>query len=437
MAAALIAGVALVRSARADGALPDSLGVLLPPEQPDTIIVATNFGLVSSEDRGATFRLVCEDAIGTGAALYQMGPPPEQRLFTVTLDGFSRSDDLGCSWEPRRVLDRVSDVFVDPSDADRVLAIARTARTDAGSPPWGVFESKDAGETFGDALFTAPPSTYLTGVEIARSDPKTVYVSMATFQGSSTLPFMVRSSDRGEHWKRVDLMPSIGMQLPRILAIDPERPSRVYMRLATAGFDVFAVYDDDAGEARPSLSLEDEMTAFLVRADGSLLVAGSKGSLFVSRDHGATFAAIEGAPHLRGLGERDGTLYAATDNAMDGFAVATSEDGGKSWRGLMRLDQIAGLRACGAVEAACGAAWSMLEPRLAAPDASVPLDAGLDAANGGVVRRDAGRAADVSVRGGGCSIVPPHAGRRAGPLFVLGAFCARALRARRRRSRAA
>jgi hypothetical protein len=410
---------------------------LLPIDRPSTIMIATNFGLLSSEDAGNSFRLVCEDAVGIGAALYQIGPPPEDRLFTVTLDGFSRSNDLGCSWDRKQPLDRVSDLFVDPSDPDRVLAIARTARTDAGSPPSAVFESHDAGETFGDAIFIAPSSTYLTGVEIARSDPKIVYVTMATFEGSATHPYVVRSRDGGGHWKRSDLTPSIGMQLPRILAVDPEQPQRVYMRLATAGLDVFAVYDEATGEATERLQLDDEMTAFLVRANGALLLATRKGALFESRDHGTTFAPLDGAPHLRGLGERAGTLYAATDNALDGFAVATSADDGRSWRGLLRFDQIAGVRECGQVEAMCADAWAMLGPALAMPDASVPDASVNDAASGDMDGGDAGHAQrQFAVHGGaGCSVA-----RGARSCSVSGAALMTTVlavqRARRRRSAA-
>jgi hypothetical protein len=437
VAAAWVACVLYARAAHADGALPDSLGVLLPIDHPNTIMIATNFGLLSSEDAGESFRLVCEDAVGIGAALYQVGPPPEDRLFTVTLDGFSRSNDLGCSWDRKQPLDRVSDVFVDPSDPDRVLAIARTARTDAGSPAWGVFESHDAGETFGDAIFVAPSSTYLTGVEIARSDPKIVYLTMATFEGSATHPYVVRSHDGGAHWKRTDLMPSIGMQLPRILAVDPEHPERVYMRLATAGVDVFAVYDDAAGEATERLQLEDEMTAFLVRQNGALLLATRKGALFESRDHGTTFAPLDGAPHLRGLGEREGALYAATDNALDGFAVAKSEDDGRSWRGLLRFDQIAGLRECGQVEAVCADAWAMLSPTLALPDASVPDASVADAASGDRDGGDAGHAQrQPAVHGGaGCSVVRGARSCSAADAALVATVVA-LRRARRRRSAA-
>jgi hypothetical protein len=51
--------------AQANGAFPDSMGILLPVDQPNVIIATTNFGLLVSEDAGATFGWICEEAIGT------------------------------------------------------------------------------------------------------------------------------------------------------------------------------------------------------------------------------------------------------------------------------------------------------------------------------------------------------------------------------------
>ena len=46
--------------ARADGAFPDAQTVLLPPDRPQQIVVAANFGLVFSEDGGVYWQYSCE-----------------------------------------------------------------------------------------------------------------------------------------------------------------------------------------------------------------------------------------------------------------------------------------------------------------------------------------------------------------------------------------
>src|SRR5688572_26450791 len=94
------AGLALSpERAHGNGAFPDSLSILLPPDQPDKITLATNFGLVFSTDAGRTWEWTCEHGSALGAILYQLAPPPRGATFAVGLD-IVRSDDDGCSWRP-------------------------------------------------------------------------------------------------------------------------------------------------------------------------------------------------------------------------------------------------------------------------------------------------------------------------------------------------
>ncbi len=60
MRKALALAVLVASGARADGAFPTGMSVLLPAGAPQRILVGTTFGLVLSEDAGATFRYVCE-----------------------------------------------------------------------------------------------------------------------------------------------------------------------------------------------------------------------------------------------------------------------------------------------------------------------------------------------------------------------------------------
>ena len=95
----LLVLVALVPArARANGAFPDALSILLPKGQPDRIILATNYGLVFTSDRGRTWEWTCEHDSSLGAILYQLGPPPRQSIHAVGLD-LVRSDDDGCTWK--------------------------------------------------------------------------------------------------------------------------------------------------------------------------------------------------------------------------------------------------------------------------------------------------------------------------------------------------
>src|SRR5262249_54273256 len=64
---------------------------------------------------------------------------------------------------------------------------------------------------------------------------------------------------------------------------------------------------------------------------------------WISVDHGMTFNPWPNAPHLRALAERNGVLYAAGDNALDGFALGVSYDQGATWQGLVTFSRICGV----------------------------------------------------------------------------------------------
>ena len=63
--------------ARANGALPATIQVLLPPGAPDTIVVATNFGVITSTDAGQRWRWICEHGLGSQGKAYQLTAAPE------------------------------------------------------------------------------------------------------------------------------------------------------------------------------------------------------------------------------------------------------------------------------------------------------------------------------------------------------------------------
>ncbi|MFL5304428.1 MAG: hypothetical protein ACJ8F1_04415 [Polyangia bacterium] len=115
-----------------------------------------------------------------------------------------------------------------------------------------------------------------------------------------------------------------------------------------------------------------------VRLDGALFAVGTRmasdrGALpqpaaFRSDDGGETFTTFPLAVHAVGLGQRNGVLYAATNTAADGFALASSADRGSSWQPRLRLADIAGVRDC--VRATCADRCEMLaSARLFAPSA--------------------------------------------------------------------
>ena len=377
-----VALLGLVRQARGNGAFPDSLGILLRQTRPDQIILATNFGLVSSDDAGKTWLWSCEQAASFNAALYQLAPAPMERIFAVAQFGFIFSDDDSCTWTTGggSLSSLVaSDAFVDPINVGRVWAIAGPVGSGSPGTGTGVYRSDDAGVTFGPSLFDYKLSGGLLGIESARGDPDVIYV--ASFEnracaggddggdagggdagddedGASdapplcAVPRLMRSDDGGAQWTDpVDLEPVLGQGKIRIIAIDPDQPRRLFLRFAPSdgSGDRLIISDDGGATVQEAFRLMGQMTAFLRRADGTILVAGMKDNMpegFRSADNGASFAPWIESPTLRALAERDGRIYGAADFIKDGYALGVSTDGGATFAPVMTFAQVNGIRPC-------------------------------------------------------------------------------------------
>lgn len=419
--------LAAPRAARADGAFPDSLGILLPADRPEVILAATNFGMLVSTDDGATFHWVCEEAIGPYAAPYQLGPPPDDRVIAVHYQGLSMSPDLGCTWAAAEgPFETLNDAFPDPSDPLHVFAIGHASPVEGEPTTGALLESTDGALTFAPPLYFTAGGAYLAGVEVSRSDPNVVFVAM--YGDPPGHAVLLRSEDRGQgEWERIDLTPLLDAPVARIILIHPDDPDLLYLRLQDGGGrDRLAIYDHGTGTGRIALELEVLMTAFLLRSDGAVIVGASDGTAFLSEDGAETFAPWEGAPRFRALGERDGVLYAVADNFQDGFAVGRSPDLGETWEPLVRFNGIRGPLECGDIPVTCAGPWENLQ---------VLFGIGEDGGDGGP-SADGGT---MGVGGSGCgcraAARPAGAGRAIVAFFALAALGSR-LRRRARSARA-
>jgi uncharacterized protein (TIGR03382 family) len=429
----LLAGLAVLASARraaANGAFPDSEAVLLPADRPEQIVLSTNFGLIISDDGGATWQWSCERPETSMASAYAQGAPPGDHLFSRSLDvGLAVSDDDSCSWHRAGgalASAIASDAFPDPTAAAHVLAIVGAAAGVAAA----VHESTDGGNTFAAApLYVAPAGADLLGVEIARSDPRVIYLTMAT---PGPHPMLVRSDDAGAHWATFDIQPSIGARSARIIAVDPVDANVIYLRVAGPGVELLAVSRDGGMTFATPITLSGgTLSAFARLASGTVLVAGlvpgeggtTSGVAWRSGDGGLTFDdwTLAPMPRLRALAERDGTLILAGSNYTDGWALALSNDEGRTIQPLMRYDQVSAVKAC--VAAACQDLCDEQAGRkIWAPEVCNP-----SAADGGPPSKP------PSNGGCGCSTAPPGGGVAAIAALLTALLTARRSAARQRR----
>ena len=316
---AIVLVQALSAAARADGAFPDSFALFAPSDQAGALRLATNFGLVVSSDGAQSWHYVCENAIIAFASLYTEGP--DDALYAVSTLGLVGSRDGGCTWTTAQgslTLSAVDDVFADPSDGMHLLAIARVVGDGGIAGNTSLYESRDGGLTFGAPIYTPPSTRTITGVEIARSDPRTIYLTM--YQ-SGPHPYVARSNDGGGSFTVID-EGALGNRFPRLIAVDPTNSQRLFLRLGGGpNGDDLGISEDGGATVVSPLTVPGQMTAFLLRTDGTILVGGNTPTAWRSTDGGQSFAAWPIGLHLRGLAERAGQLYAVGDDIADHGAL--------------------------------------------------------------------------------------------------------------------
>lgn len=354
------------RPVRADGAFPDEFSIHFQPGVPHRILLGANFGLLISEDDGATWRYTCEPWVvsSSNAALSNTSVS----FYQVTAEGVlladaltvTRSEDVACTWPTVTGVAagvRVTDLFPDPNDATFVLAIGVVPNPT--SVVSYIVASHDRGKSF-DAPHLYETLDLLTGVEIARSKPGVVYATTVSVSGGGAR--FLSSTDRGAHWTSTPLAIPSGTE-PRILAVDPEDDQKVYLRLVTATSDSILMTENGGQSFQTVLPpIGTLLSAFLRAGDGALYAGTRTGKLYV-RPAGATDFTVLNAPHLRCLGQRPGTarIYACTDMVADGFSLATSDDNGQSFQRMMSFTELLGPLTCTTVQTNCAAHWARIQ----------------------------------------------------------------------------
>jgi hypothetical protein len=426
-AGALVALVS-AQGVRANGAFPDEFSIHFPAPYPRRILLGANFGLLVSDDEGATWRYACEPWItaGSSAALSDSSVS----FYQLTADGavialsqeMTRSQDAACNWPPSSgsiTGQVVTDFFPDPNDASFVMAIVINSATVTSH----LVASHDGGKTF-DAPKLYSTSELLTGIEIARSTPGIVYATKVALSGPGST--LLRSADKGSNWTATDIGAPAGTQ-PRILAIDPQDAKTVYLRVVGGLSDSIVITTDGGATFWTILDIRGQFSSFLRAGDGSLYAGTIAGQLYVRRP-GATEFSVRAGPHLRCLGQRPGNsrVYACGDMGVDGFSLGFSDDGGDTFKSMMAFSDLQGPLTCAPVQTACAAHWDRIQTVLGmkGTDAGT-VDGGTQ--DGGAI--DAGTGSDGAPqtgRPGSCA----SAGAGAGSIVALIALLLRRRRPR-------
>ncbi len=414
--------------ARADGSVPGSRQILLPADRPEQIILATNFGLLSSEDSGNTWLFSCDQGLSAYAGPYLLGAAGSKRIFALTSGaGLIYSDDDACSWQAVRgnFRDVLPYAFaVDPSSSKRVYAIG-VPREDLRNGD-SIYVSDDGGLSFGEAVFTSPARSALLNVLVAPSRPSRLFATM--FSTPQNHPILLRTDDSGEHWEvAADLVESLGENPFELLAIDPLDENKLYVRILGASAETLATSNDGGLSFVQSVPIPGKLNAFLKLASGTIIVAGTAGidALgYRSKDGGQTFEPWLGAPHVHALAERNGKLYVAGDPYADGYAIAESDDEGVHLRPLTAFTQVQGLKSCVANSCAESCAYHAgigLWPKAVCGAESIPPGADEPRETGGATGLGAGAGATA---GGNAGAAETDATKQRPGVRAIGGDCA-------------
>jgi hypothetical protein len=169
----------------------------------------------------------------------------------------------------------------------------------------------------------------------------------------------------------------------RILAVDPNDPGTVYIRMVGAGktqtiSDAIVVTTGSGASSVDVLDLDASLTSFLFARDGTLYAGTATGQLYVKAPTDSAFQPPRAAPHLRCLAQRPGsdTIYACADMVVDGYSLGVSNDKGVTFQKVMSFRDLAGPLSCGPVQSSCAAHWSRMQGVLFGSDAGVVLPDG-------------------------------------------------------------
>jgi photosystem II stability/assembly factor-like uncharacterized protein len=382
LAALACAGVCSLTSAlaSANGRFPAAQQLVVNPGNPNRIWLRATHGLLTSADRGASWRWICEKSIGYGGtddpaiAVTESGT-----LLAGIFKGMPVTRDDGCNFEVQPTIGRqnVVDVTVEKGDAKQALALTSTG-DGTGNYVSQVWRSSDSGATWNKLTDNLDPILLGLTIDPAPSDPKRVYVTGSLFQqqdaGVMTQGVLYRSEDGGETWVRRDIPDTDNINQPYLSAVDPANPDILYVRVrgpnATAPSFVEnrLIYSDDGGESwRELLRDNADFLGFALAPDGKTVFIGMGDSrepgnarpvdetvlgIYRSPAPAFDFKRVSDDPEHPAVGHIgcltfDGEdLWVCGSQFDQGFELGRSSDRGQTIEPLMELDSIEGPVIC-------------------------------------------------------------------------------------------
>jgi photosystem II stability/assembly factor-like uncharacterized protein len=342
----------VARVAEANGRTPGISTINFRRGMESEIVVGATFGLVKSVDGGATWRWMCEAAVGYGGtydpdyAFTSAGT-----VFATTFTGLKVNRD-GCRFDA--VSSSTKFVSTATAGPDGAIYFAVGDAIEA-----RLYKSTDDGQSFSMLPPAGTVQVWWQSMEVAPSDPDRIYLFGYRAVGGFPTVFMLRrSDDGGQTWMPlstagITTMPS---SIIEVAGISKTNPDLVFAKVQLEDNTMSdAIYrSTDGGQSWMRILGKPESIAFVVRASGELVAATRASGAVRSRNMGATWDPLPGAPHINCLTESAaGEVWACTQNYSrpgepgDDAGIMKTTDL-VTWTKVLRFQELREPVSCGA-----------------------------------------------------------------------------------------
>ena len=294
------AGVLLTApEARANGRFPSAQQIAVHPRDPNRMWQRATHGMLTSCDRGKSWRWLCEQSVGyRGTEDPVIAITESGRLLASFFGGLSQSTDNGCNFalEPGISVQNVEDVSVEKNDPKRAIAVTSTGNGSGWTSE--IWRSTDSGVSWSKLGQNLDPSLLVFTIDVAPSDSKTIFVTAASYvtdDGGATISsqgFLLRTTDDAQTWQKIPIPNTDNETQPFLSAVHPTDPKKLYVRVrgpgqtgAETGFvQNKLLYSDNGGETWSTIfEAAGDMLGFALSPDASTVLVGVGSSRLTDR----------------------------------------------------------------------------------------------------------------------------------------------------------
>jgi hypothetical protein len=369
-----LASLLLPCSASANGRFPAASQLVGSPSGAEWVL-RTTFGLVVSHDRGATWNMVCEAAVGYGGvedpAIAVLG---ETHLLVGLYRGLSVSHDGGRTFGfVDGPVGKSPIVDVTAGIAGRGYALAGgTGDTTGGdqgdqsiSPT--LFETSDFGNSWSVERSLDRTVRFET-VEVAPSDSKRIYLSGTRGRRAEAVGTLFVSKNGGATFLEHRMVLLAGERAPFLAAVHPKSPDHLWVRTYGGGRERL-LESRDAGQSFTEVFADPSgVRGFALLSQGEDVLVGSPAGGLLGR--APRTSAFESRSHVsvQCLAAGPEALFACSDRGS-GFIVGRSTDGGKTFSPALTFERM-GAPIEGTMHVSgetCQTAWPAIRAQLGLP----------------------------------------------------------------------